>query len=392
MGGAVVNKSKRNDLKSIARSMPFYQSIRRGYRAANQLIHPQKKYTFEEEHRLISQARPIIIHWPENIPKPRVGLVREQGNRLNDHMYWTKYERFLKSNQIPYIFVDIHHSTFQAQAEPCDVIIWRTLNDPAYQWEAETKIRILEKEMGKFCLPTEEELWFYEDKIRQYYLLRHHNLPIVSTFITYSQEEAMDYICRCVYPLVSKVSNGAGSMGVRLIKDYHQAKKICQNVFDFGQTTYCPYLKQKNYVYFQEFIKDAAYDLRVIVTGNSFLGYYRNTPKDDFRASGHGTELVEKKAIPREALMLAKQVKEALPPTRILAVDMLRNPQDGQYYIIETSIFIAVYTPVQLMVNNVPGRYILEDGDFRFEAGKFWLQELALVELFNEWIRRNHHQ
>ena len=37
-------------------------------------------------------------------------------------------------------------------------------------------------------------------------------------------------------------------------------------------------------------------------------------------------------------------------------------------------------------VDNVPGRYVFENGDFQFEAGKFWLQELALVELFNEWI------
>ncbi|MDW7670540.1 MAG: hypothetical protein SCK57_02890 [Bacillota bacterium] len=381
-----MNKIKKDELKIIAQRMPFYSSMRSIYRAVNHLLNPSEKYTMEKEHQLINEAPPITMHWPADILKPTVGLVREYGNELNNYMYWTKYERFLTHNQIPHVYLEIHFSNFLEQAEPCDVIIWRTLNDPADQWEAETKIRILEREMGKLCLPSMEELWFYEDKIRQYYLMRHHGLPVVDTFISHSQEETMAYIRQCNYPLVSKINTGAGSMGVKLVKNYREAQKICREVFDDGHHTYWPYLKQKNYVYFQKFIEDAAYDLRVIGTGNSFLGYYRNTPKHDFRASGFGTELVEKKAIPEEALMLAKKVKETLPPTRILAVDMLYNPRDNQYSIIETSIFIAVYTPVQLMVNNVPGRYVFNNGDFHFEAGKFWLQELALVELFNEWI------
>ena len=52
-------------------------------------------------------------------------------------------------------------------------------------------------------------------------------------------------------------------------------RKHIDKVFTTGRETYWPYLKQKNYVYFQKFIHDSLYDLRVIIIGNKYFGYFK---------------------------------------------------------------------------------------------------------------------
>lgn len=371
-----MNKVKVNEIKNKLNRIPYLKQV---YRK----IIKGRDYTIEEEKKLIESAEKIFLGWPDDVEKPIVGLVREYKDKIVEGMYWTKFERFLKNNSVQYEYFDINNSTFIDEAEKFDIIIWRTLSDPASQNEAEGKIKLLEKYMGKSCFPSEEELWFYEDKIRQHYLFRINNLPTINTIVSYSENEAMNFIKGCNYPIVSKIATGSGSQGVRLIRNYKEARKMCKRIFGHGLKIYWPYLRQKNYIYFQEFIEDSTYDLRIIIINDSYFGYYRNVPKGDFRASGAGN--FEKKDIPKEALLLAKRVKECLPRTRILAVDLLKNPKDNEYYIIETSLFIRIDTPEQLVVNGVAGRYIYSDNEFRFEKGKFWLQELVLQQILNEW-------
>ena len=135
---------------------------------------------------------------------------------------------------------------------------------------------------------------------------------------------------------------------------------------------------------FQEFTPNYGFDLRVIVIGDQFLGYYRHVPENDFRASGAG--IYSKKTIPKEALLLAKRVKDSFPKTNMLAIDMLQDKRDDLFKVIETSIFIGVDTCEQLKVDGVPGLYRYKDGEFYFEPGRYWIQELALKEAMEEWI------
>lgn len=378
-----MNKIKIAEIKNKIRKIPFVMSVYRKFVK-------EKTYDSKEEIALLETADKVMLKWTSEEERPYVGLVKEHGEKLVEGIYWTKYERFLKNNNIRYNFLDISCSNFISEAQKYDIIIWRTPSDPSSQQEAEGKIRLIEKYMGKTCLPSFDEVWFYEDKIRQDYLFRLNNLPAISTFITFSKKEAMEFIKKCEYPFVSKISTGSGSQGVKLIQNYNMAKRICDKIFDKGLNSYWTYQKQKNYVYFQEFIKKAKFDLRIIIVGNSYFGYYREVPSNDFRASGSG--IFQKKGIPEEALLIAKKVKDCMPPTRILAVDLLKNPSDNKYYIIETSIFIRVDSPEQLVVNDISGRYIYNGNEFVFQEGKIWIQELALLELFNEWRNNNEDE
>jgi hypothetical protein len=78
--------------------------------------------------------------------------------------------------------------------------------------------------------------------------------------------------------------------------------------------------------------------------------------------------------------------------TVIAAVDMLRDSA-GKLHIIEMSALIQVDTPGQLHVDGVPGVYIFNSsGTYTFEPGKFWIQELALKEFFERWLRKQKTQ
>lgn len=298
-----------------------------------------------------------------------LGLVRERD-------YYPKYERFLKSNHISYDFYNPLLSNWIEKAKKFDLIVWHTSSDPSTQEIAEGKIYLLEK-MGVKCFPSFNEVWSYENKIRANYLYELYGLPSIPTFISHSKEEALEYLDNTSFPIISKISTGSASYGVDKIDNLKEGKKLVEQAFSYkGKETYFKYLSQKDYVYFQEFIDDATYDLRVICIGDELLGYYRYPNKGDFRASGAGN--YEKKAIPTEALDLAYRVRETFGAT-CLATDFVYSEKRNQFLIIESSIFIGVDTCEQLSINGVPGKYIRKaDGDYEFVAGRFWIQELAL--------------
>lgn len=333
----------------------------------------------------LEDADHVTIDWPIEIPKPEVGVVKDCREHLSTppHAYWLRYQRYLEHNDIPYKFFDIFKSNWIEESLYFDIIVWRSGSDPAPQMDAKTKIYFLENYLKKLCYPTYREIWSYEDKVRQYYLFKINNIPTVETFITNDKEEAIRFIEKANFPIVSKIATGSGSLGVELIKDKKSAQKFINKVFAPGRNTYWTYLKQKDYVYFQEYIPDASYDLRVIVVGNIFTGFYRMKPKNDFRASGAGLE--EKREIPKEALLLAKEVKDKFNVT-ILAVDMIKSENQGEYKVIEASIFTTIYSAEELIINGVPGYYSYCNSRFDFRLGKYWVQELALNEVLKSWI------
>lgn len=334
--------------------------------------------------KYLDNAEKVFLELPVNI---RVGLVKDSDNYADEGLvkeraYYPKYERFLKNNNVNYSYFDPYRSDWMEKAEDYDLIIWHTDSDPSTQEIAESKIQILEK-MSIRCLPSYDEIWSYENKIRASYLYELYNLPAIPTFISHSYTEVLDYLKKTNYPVISKLSTGSASYGVDKLDDFNQAKKVVDQIFSYkGKETYFKYVSQKNYVYFQEFIEDAAFDLRIISVGSDLLGYYRYPNEGDFRASGAGN--YEKKEIPSEALELAYQVKEKFGST-FLATDFVYSEKRKKFLIIESSIFIGIDTCEQLSINGVAGKYVrVSENQFEFRPGKFWVQELTLKSLIEK--------
>lgn len=334
----------------------------------------------------LSRGLKVRFDWTGGIDKPRVGVVKDHHNleRVPYTSYWPKYLRFLKNNDIPHDIYNAHDSNWMEQSEKFDVVLWRPNSDPASLQEAFSKIYFLETKMNKLCHPHHTELWSYENKIRSYYLFKHYGIPHPNTFITFSKVEALKFIERTEYPIVSKVSTSSGSAGVELIKDRKQARKFIDEIFGIGRETFWKFHKQKGYVYFQDYIGGAEYDLRVISVGDLFFGYYRYPGKGDFRASGSGN--IEWKEIPVKALKLAKKVKKAFGTT-VLAVDMIPDGK-GSYLVIEASIFFRVDDGVELAIEGVSGYYKMSGDRLIFRKGQYWVPELAAREVMKEYLKK----
>ena len=65
------------------------------------------------------QSEVVRIDWPDGLPKPFVGLVRDIGNTPR----WTKYRRFLENNEFPHKVYDLQKSDWIEQAQHFDVVI-----------------------------------------------------------------------------------------------------------------------------------------------------------------------------------------------------------------------------------------------------------------------------
>ena len=340
----------------------------------------------------VQNEAPALVLKANSKFRPRVGIVYPKESiegyfRPTAPAYF--YERYCKTNSIEYKNYDIHASDWLERAKELDIIFWYVNSNPPTLYEAESKIYVLEKILGKTCFPSYHEVWQYEDKCRSHYLYQAYNLPCIPTITSNSKDELLALADSIEYPVIVKTRTGAGSTGVKKINHRHQLKAYVKRVFSYkGKHTIYPYEKQKDYILLQKFIDDASYDLRVMLVGDKAFGYYRYPNKGDFRASGAGN--YEKKEIPQDALQIVIRVRDILK-SRLMGVDLLYSTKDQRYYIIETSLFNQIDTPEQLVINGVPGYYDISDTTvITFKEGRFWIHELVAELVINQWITSNN--
>lgn len=363
----------------------LYLVIRDSMFGKRVLIKNKKVIKVDEIADFQNQARPVLLQ-KNNTKNINVGIVKN-GTFFSDYVSptssWLYYLRFCKNNNIKHEIYDIKKDDWLDKAKKFNIIFWHPNSTPEDMYIAENKIYILEKILNIKCFPSYHEIWQYEDKNRAHSLYQALNLNYVNSFTSNSYTETLEFLSNTHYPLISKVHIGAGSSGVVKLENKKQALKVTEKVFgSFGKKTKFPYLRQKDYVFFQEFIEDATFDLRIIIVGNKLFGYYRYPNKGDFRASGSGN--FEKKAIPKDALELAFSIKNKLQ-SRLMGVDLMYSKSRNKYFIIETSLFNQIDTPRQLVVDGISGYYDA-DNDFKFIKGEFWIAELTAELIINEYI------
>jgi glutathione synthase/RimK-type ligase-like ATP-grasp enzyme len=340
---------------------------------------PYTPYVITDDRKILDEGvETVVLEWPASVRKPMIGLIQDPGPSPR----WTKYRRFFENNSIPYEYYDLAASDWLTKAGRYDVIVGVEASVPFYLEQIRRKFFTLERHLGKKCFPTYSDMVIYEDKILETYISEIHHFPFLKTYIYNSKEEALaDSECHR-YPLVNKIVPCSGSVGVELVKTPHQYRRIVQQSFSpGGRKSHVAYQSQKNFVYFQEYVPNDGYDIRIITIADSIFGYYRKAPKGDFRASGMG--LVEKRELPPEAIKIAREVNDVLKCS-MLVVDLLRG-SDGRYYIIELSPMCRIDTAEQLHVDGKPGVYVAQkDGTYSFKPGRYWVHELALKDFFEK--------
>jgi glutathione synthase/RimK-type ligase-like ATP-grasp enzyme len=340
-----------------------------------------KKVLSEAEN--LSSGMNFNLNWPDSKKKPNVGLVKDDGN----YSYYEKYEKLLLFNNFNFKYFDITTDDFILKASKYDLIICRVPSELSKYTIYYDRLLFLKKFLKINIYPNIDDLWFYESKIRQNWLFNFKDIPHIPTFVSSNKTESLDYLETVDYPIVFKESTASRSLGVYLIKNKNQGIKLTKKIFSRGLNSSLVYNKIKDYVYFQKYIESTGFDLRIIIVGEKFFGYYRYSEKNDFRASGSGK--VSKKDLPFEVLKLASEIYNKLEFKDMIAIDFIQKKSNLEYLVIEVSNFFSIETSLQTQVNGVPGYYHYNGLNFQFKEGQMWVQELALYNFIkNYYIER----
>jgi glutathione synthase/RimK-type ligase-like ATP-grasp enzyme len=255
-----------------------------------------------------------------------VGIYINPGGTLGRAIknYDDIFRKILDHNLIEHITLDASDPLFWKQVARLDLFIfhWSQIDD--HHQLAKTIIPIVEKTMGIKCFPDMATCWHYDNKIREYYLLRHYGFPFIHSWIFWDKQSALKWLEHAELPVVFKLKGGAGSSNVVLIKTKPQAEKLIKRMFGKGifsgqipvrdniamkyfnlyQTMHRwggnvlrklrgedispDWQKHKNYVLFQKYMPNNKWDTRVTIIGDKAFAFRRFTRTDDFRASGSG--------------------------------------------------------------------------------------------------------
>jgi hypothetical protein len=284
-----------------------------------------------------------------------------------------KWIEYCKKNHIQYKIVNCYDSDIINQLGDCKGLMWHWAH---YDYKAVLFARQLIyslEQIGKFVFPNSRTCWYYDDKVGQKYLLEAISAPLVPTYVFYDKEKALQWAAGTVFPKVFKLSNGAGSENVRLVKNKNHASKLIKTGFGKGfkvknrinslkeriwqfkrdrnlksflniskgfarliisTETERKFHPEKNYVYFQDFIPQNDCDIRVVVIGKRAFAIKRMVRKGDFRASGSGDIKYDPSALPVEYVKIAFGITEKIK-AQCLAYDFISF--NGKFLIIEIS-------------------------------------------------------
>ena len=287
--------------------------------------------------------------------------------------YSDKWIKYCQANNIPFKIVNCYDNDITKQLSDCDGLMWHwDLND----YKATLFVKQLTISLEKINLkvfPSVNTSWHYDDKVGQKYLLEAIDAPIVPTHVFYSKTEALEWVESAKFPLVFKLRCGASSINVRLVRNFRKAKKLIRIAFDQGFAStnrfekiksrivnlvrsinfenfialiksilriFIPTevekfsLRQKGYVYFQDFIPNNSFDTRIEVIGNRCTAVRRYNRKNDFRASGSGDWSFERELFDPEMIKLAFEIAEKLN-LQSVAFDFIVDKD--QYKLVEMS-------------------------------------------------------
>jgi glutathione synthase/RimK-type ligase-like ATP-grasp enzyme len=259
---------------------------------------------------------------------------------------WIEYCR---KNHIEYKIVNCYDSDIVVQLNDCDCLMWHH-HQGKYKDVLFAKQLLYSLEIsGKKVFPDFNTCWHFDDKVGQKYLLESISAPFAPAYVFYTKHEASDWIQKTSFPKVFKLRGGAGSSNVKLVRTKRDARKLIKKafgkgfpqfnslnnlnekirVYKEGRGTLFSLLKgfgrllisteysrirgrEKGYVFFQDFMPNNPFDIRIVVVGNKAFGLKRMVRKNDFRASGSGNIIYNKEEIDERCVKIAFDVKEKL--------------------------------------------------------------------------------
>lgn len=342
----------------------------------------------------------------------RIGI---HPDRIGEESYSEKWTHFLKESGIEVVTLDLLRQDALSQAADCDGVMWRWAHNPQDKQSAKVILYTIEHYLDIPVYPNNYSSWHYDEKISQHYFFQAQKIPTPDTHVFWKEIDALDFIDDIDYPIILKLSGGAGSANVVKIRTKEEAKKFVSELFNTGVFPYTfnefkngvnflsPHwikeiasrvVNSLNYVifskippldkdwwkpdfgyaYFQEFLPDNPFDTRVTIIGDSAFAFRRFNRPNDFRASGSGLIDYDPSAIDLRCVESAFKISERAN-FQSMAYDFLFK--SGVPVVCEIS-----YTFTDSAIFNCPGHW---SRDMKWVEGQVWPEEVQ-VRNFIQYI------
>ena len=137
---------------------------------------------------------------------------------------------------------------------------------------------------------------------------------------------------------------------------------------------------ERNYVYFQDFVENDGFDIRVVVINNKAVALKRLVRENDFRASGSGNLVFENELIDQRYIKLAFELNRSIN-SQSLVIDFIHS-LDDKIYIVEISYGFPVYN----FLDKAAGFW---DEDIRWHKSYFNLPQWILESVIESSMINN---
>lgn len=320
------------------------------------------------------------------------------------HPRWVKY---CEENNIPFKLVNCYDNDLVDQLKDCDALMWHHSQANPKDIVIAKQILFALEHAGFKVFPDFKTGWHFDEKAGQKYLLEAVDAPLVPSYLFFDKDEAISWAKSATYPKVWKLSGGAGSANVKLVRSFREARNLINRAFGKGYKQYDKLQNLKDrwgqyrkgrkallnvakgvlrlgyepefsrvkgtirgYIYFQDFIPGNDHDIRIIIIGDKAFAIKRLIRENDFRASGSGRILYEKHHFNDNLVKLSFQINERIQ-SQSLALDYIYD--NGKPYLVEIS-----YGFVKEVYDPCVGYW---DKELNWHEGKFdpygWMVELV---------------
>jgi len=318
---------------------------------------------------------------------------------------------YCKVNKIPYKLVNCYRNDIIKQLSDCDALMWHFHHAGPKDFLFAKQLLYSVHASGKAVFPDSNTMWHFDDKVGQKYLLESIRAPLVPSYVFYNKKEALAWARQTDFPKVFKLRGGAGSQNVKLAKTKRDAIKLIKRAFGSGFSQYAAWSnlkerirkfkkgqsslfdvakgiirlgyttefsrisgKERGYVYFQDFIPYNDHDIRVIIIDEKAFAMKRMVRENDFRASGSGSFLYEKKHFSESTIQLSFDMSNKLKG-QCIAFDFVYDKGVPKVVEISYGFVKEVYDPCT-------GYW---DKNLSWHAGSFnpygWMVDMVLKEI-----------
>ena len=282
---------------------------------------------------------------------------------------WTEY---LDENNIQWEYLNPYRTDIVKKMDKYSAILWHYTNfSNSDLMEAQNILDIAQRK-GLKVFPDHNTGGHFDDKIAEMYEFHRIGSPKPRSWVFYERDKCEKWLKnKAKYPIVAKLRRGSGSNNVTMIHNAAEGIRYCRRMFSKGMSPsqsliYKTYSEaqsiknikmliervkkiprwliarrysqgmpdEKGYCYFQEFIPNEGYDLKVVVVGDKCSYVGRGTRKGSFKASGGGELFYDKNKVPKDVVRSTFTTADAIG-SQCMGFDYVVDSRTGKGKIVE---------------------------------------------------------